>query len=342
MKILDRLQHARPVVLDGATGTQLEARGIDVKNPLWGSVALLTPRGRALTAEVHREYAAHGAELLIANSHNLSADHVSRYLAERPSPPVLDEVLRSRPGDDIDSLTWWLNRTAVDCAKAAAADAGPLTAGCLASPDQPYAEVASLTAAEVEARLILQYEALVAAAPDLIIFEMLTTDADIDGVTRLVRSRPRPVPVAVGVVAGDRGTLGGVPWPEVWARLQPMAPTIVFVQCSRVDRVPSALDALGGVVEGTYLGAYANDGGYDADTQTWSGRRMRPEEFGAAARHWITLGAKAVGGCCGTGPAHIAAIRDAVADVSLSDDVPGADPFPKGTGKPKLDGHDGR
>ncbi len=308
MNLLERLRQGSPVVLDGATGTQLEARGVDVRNPLWGSVALLTDRGRALTEAVHRDYVAAGAELVIANSHNVSLAHVAEYLAAvDPAPPSLPHALAARPGPAAEALTWWLNREAVARAQAA----GAWVAGCLASPDRPYATEASLTAEDVAQRLHLQYAALRAASPDLIVFEMLTTLADLQGVAKLVADFEGGPPVAVGVVAGDDRMLGGVAWADAGPLIARTGAAVAFIQCTTFERVEAALVGLAPHVGPTPLGAYANDGGYDADLQAWSGQRTSPEDFGRAARRWAELGARIIGGCCGTGPAHVAAIRQA-------------------------------
>ena len=282
MKWQRRLQDSAPIVLDGATGTRLENLGVDVRNPLWSSVALLDAQGRALTARVHGEYVAAGADVVIANTHNVSAPNVARYLSsDSEAVPLTEE------SPTVVAETRTLNRRAVDVARGTNA----IVAGCLASPDRPYATRSSLTADAVAAKLETQYEALVEAAPDLIIFEMLTTAADLDGVAKLVsRSSSSDVPVAVGVVAGDGGTLGGVPWADAVRALRPARPTVLFVQCTAVDRVLPALTTLAGLEDPPILGAYANDGGYDANTQAWSGPRLSPEAYAADARQWWRAG----------------------------------------------------
>ena len=310
MTFAARLRTGGPVVLDGATGTCLEAMGTDVANPLWGSVALLSNEGRAATERVHRAYATAGAELVIANSHNLSRAHVARYLAAHPRPDSIRQALTEYPGSPEEALTRWLNAEAVARARAA----GVWVAGCLASPDRPYATEASLTAEAVADRLALQYEALRDAQPDLIIFEMLTTWPDIDGVCRLIERHPSPVGVAVGLVADRDGTIGGVAWPDAWARLRSVDPVAVFVQCTPFDRVLDALRSLAHAAPDVVLGAYANDGSYDEAQQAWTKSGTSPAIFAAGARAWVEAGARIVGGCCGTGPDHIRAIADAVAE----------------------------
>ena len=55
--------------------------------------------------------------------------------------------------------------------------------------------------------------------------------------------------------------------------------------------------------------AYPNSGEtWDAASGTWSGTAT-PLDFAAAAGDWVAAGASIVGGCCRTGPGHIAALR---------------------------------
>lgn len=81
----------------------------------------------------------------------------------------------------------------------------------------------------------------------------------------------------------------------------------VLVNCLPVEDVPRYLDALARA--GVPFGAYANAGAGWA----WSGR---PEAYAAQVLRWIDLGATIVGGCCGTGPAHIHAINDRVGRIT--------------------------
>ena len=60
---------------------------------------------------------------------------------------------------------------------------------------------------------------------------------------------------------------------------------------------------------GLPFGAYANLGAPDAATGSWRHESVSPLGFAAAAVEWVAAGARLVGGCCGTTPAHIEAIR---------------------------------
>ena len=62
---------------------------------------------------------------------------------------------------------------------------------------------------------------------------------------------------------------------------------------------------------GAVPGVYANDGRIWREAR-WHGSRLAPEDYAAHAARWRELGARVIGGCCGTGPQHIAALRDAL------------------------------
>ncbi len=311
-----RLADPAPVILDGAMGSAIEAAGVDVHNPLWGSAALLTAEGRAINDLLHADYHAAGAELLIANTHNLSHQHCAEYLAAQPGEDTPEALLgrgQARSGWSEDCAKssgvaggrYGLDRL-VAAAIESARETGALVAGCLASPDRPYTRRASLTAAEVTARLRGAFEALVRAAPDAIFFEMLTTAADLEGVAALIDDR---VPVGVGLVCADGALRSGVPIEDAVSAFADHRVTF-FVQCTPYDEVDAALERLLAATDAP-VGVYANDGRRFVDG-AWEGEGAGPEAYAAAAARWVEMGARIVGGCCGTTPQHIAALRERI------------------------------
>lgn len=285
--LLARWTEAEPIVVDGAMGSAIQAAGVDVDNPLWGSAALLTDEGRAINDRLHRAYREAGAELLIANTHNLSLEHCARYLAAKNDPTPPDTFLRR------------LHRVAVESARST----GAYVAGCLASPDQPYAEVASLTAQQITERLRVQYETLVDLTPDLVLFEMLTTEADVAGVAALVDDR---VPVGVGLVCRADGAMrSGLSIADAVAILG-AGVSAFFVQCTPVDEADAPLERLLAATDAP-VGVYANDG-RRWEGGRWHGAPASCAHYADRSMGWVEAGAKLVGGCCGTGPEHVAAI----------------------------------
>src|SRR2546428_6998237 len=66
---LDALRaRPRPVLMDGAVGTELARRGVDTTLPLWSARALFDDRGLATLARIHEDYARAGAEILVSDT----------------------------------------------------------------------------------------------------------------------------------------------------------------------------------------------------------------------------------------------------------------------------------
>ena len=262
-------------MLDGAMGTLVEDAGYDVRTALWGSELLVVPGGVDLTAGLHRQYVEAGADLVIANTHNAGEAHVRRWLAETPRDRWPRQVAEAK--DPVCTLLERLQRDGIAAARRSGAS---FVAGCTCSPDRPYTTRPTLTPEAVAAGLERQVEALVAAQPDLLIFEMCTTEHDLEGIARLAE-RLDGTEVGVGLVCGpDGGLASGMPLDEVSGRLAPLRPAALFVQCTPWPQVSTALDRLPPPTDGV-LGVYANDGrGWSGSD--WTGDRVGVDAYARA------------------------------------------------------------
>ncbi len=66
MSFLKRLQSGRVLILDGATGTELDRRGVDTSLPLWSARALIV--APEIVRQVHHDYLAAGADIITTNT----------------------------------------------------------------------------------------------------------------------------------------------------------------------------------------------------------------------------------------------------------------------------------
>jgi len=98
-RFVDRLASGPPLLLDGATGTELERRGARCEGPLWSARALLDDP--AMILRIHRDYVAAGAEILTANTFRTQARTLARgNLGERAAEltQIAIELARSAIG----------------------------------------------------------------------------------------------------------------------------------------------------------------------------------------------------------------------------------------------------
>jgi S-methylmethionine-dependent homocysteine/selenocysteine methylase len=93
------------------------------------------------------------------------------------------------------------------------------------------------------------------------------------------------------------------------ARAVDAGATTIFVNCVPASQTIQYAVSLSRV--GVPFGAYANAGTPD-ERVGWASGPPGPARYATWARTWIDAGATLIGGCCGTGPDHIAALRDTV------------------------------
>ena len=273
----------RPLLLDAALGTELSRRGAPASPPLWSARAVLERPDLVLA--VHRENAAAGADVLTAGTF-------------RTQPALLGAAAREA------------TRRAVALAREAAAERpGVLVAGSIAPvadcwrPDlvPPDAELARLHA--------LHAEALAEAGADLLLLETFGTAREWLVAARAAAATGLAV-VACATTREDGALLSGEPLEEAARALleRPSPPAALGVNCVPARRLAASLARLATVAPGLPLAACGNTGLPLDEAAGLFAEPISPEEYAAVGERWLSLGARLVGGCCGTTALHVAAL----------------------------------
>jgi methionine synthase / methylenetetrahydrofolate reductase(NADPH) len=279
-RLLDRLASGPPLVADGGTGALLQSAVPRLRCPEEASL-----RAPESVVDVHLGYIRAGAELIETNTFGASRPKLAQHFLE-------DEFER-------------INSTAVKLAREArevsgrdvfiAASIGPL--GDVAAERAPlYAEQASI----LEGR-----------GADLFMVETFYDLADLELAVAAVRSVSSLPIVALMTFDSDGQTLGGVSARAAAGRLGAL--DVAAIGANHGAGPAAALGALGEMADGGKpLAVLPNVG-----LASMSGQRIvfphaTPAYFGEFAAQARALGAVVIGGCCGTTPAQIAAIRAAV------------------------------
>ena len=142
--------------------------------------------------------------------------------------------------------------------------------------------------------------------------ETMPTVAEAEIALRAAVETGRPATVGFVCAMPDRGEpvrlLSGETLDDAVARVSPLGPAAIFVNCAAPPVITAALRELRELTT-LPIGAYANVGHVD-DERGWSpDGGITGERYAEHAAEWIALGARVVGGCCGTHPAHTAALR---------------------------------
>ena len=114
------------------------------------------------------------------------------------------------------------------------------------------------------------------------------------------------------VTNGAGHLLSGEDVRDAVAALAPLEPDAIGINCVPAARLAGDLAMLAAAASGVPLVAYGNLG-LPADGPGWSFTEdLAPEDYAAEAARWIALGARIVGGCCGTTGEHTRALQGLV------------------------------
>jgi S-methylmethionine-dependent homocysteine/selenocysteine methylase len=117
--------------------------------------------------------------------------------------------------------------------------------------------------------------------------------------------------VLVSFVCWEGATLlSGERLADAAAAVKSLAPAALLVNCLPPSNAMACLEVLAGA--GLPFGVYANLGAPDDETGFRRSEAVSPRGVAAAAAAWAARGARVIGGCCGTTPAHIEAIRQSL------------------------------
>jgi len=277
---------ARPRVLDGAMGSELLRRGVASAARLWGVGALLDAPAAVRT--LHADYAAAGAELLTAASF-------------RVAPYALRRAGLHHRGEE-------LARLAVSLAREAAP--GALVAASLTTLEDCYRPDLVPDDATLEREHAATVALLAAAGPDLLLLETFNTGREARAAAAAAAATGLAVVVCFTCREGGR-LLSGEDVGEAAARVAETGAAAVGVNCTRgLDVLPALMRIA--VAAPLPLVAYANNAWFAEDATFLAAAPIPPERYARCALAWLAAGARLIGGCCGTGPAHIAALASAL------------------------------
>ena len=196
--------------------------------------------------------------------------------------------------------------------------------GPLGKPLEPFG---SITAADAERAYLATAEGLLEGGCDCVILETFQDLNEILAALRAVRRVTADLPVVAQMTFGDDGkTLYGHTPALVVRALRQAGASVVGVNCGVGPQATlEVLEQILQVADGAPVSAMPNAG----LPQFHAGRFLylaSPEYFGDFAARAVEMGVRLVGGCCGTTPAHVRAMRERLASHLPAEKLaPGAD-----------------
>ena len=293
MTFLTLLSQSTPIILDGATGTELNRRGVDTGLPLWSANALMKEHGAGILQDIHEDYLRAGADIISTNTFRTHR----RALA--PS------------GNADRSLE--LTRRAVDIARAAIinvpSDKPRLVAGSISTLEDCYRPDLVPPDTELRTEHSERIHHLIECGVDLILIETINTLREALVIAKLATITDTPTIVSFVCDRAGR-ILSGETLTEAAEQLLPLGVAAIGVNCGPTPNLARPLVELQTVCGKHFpLIAYGNIGCPDESVGWINTDSEAPNVYCEHASHWP---AKIIGGCCGTTPDHIRQLAKAL------------------------------
>ena len=299
-KLTDYLQEEGVLVLDGAMGTQLFARGL----VSGGSPEEWNITNPERVQDVHSAYIEAGSQIILTNSFG-----GTRYRLKLHN--LQDRVVE-------------LNRAAAQNARAAVDAAGQrvLVGGSMGPTGELLVPMGTMTYEECQAAFAEQAQGLIEGGVDILWIETMSdlneVKAAIEGAHQAAAAANVDIPICATMSFDTHGrSMMGVTGTQLAKELSGLGLTAIGANCgNNIPDTEAALAEMHAAAPEMILIAKANAGmpRYEGSKLVYDGT---PDVMGAYADRMRRSGVQLVGGCCGSGPEHILMMRKV-----LSGDVP--------------------
>ena len=291
-------QPCRITLLDGGMGRELKRMGAPFRQPEWSALALM--EAPELVRKAHGAFAAAGSDILTTSNYAVTPFHIG-------------ETRFWNDGARLTSLSARLAREAAQVS-------GCLVAGSLPPLFGSY-RPDLFDAGQAPAMLKLIVEAL-SSQVDLWLAETVSSTEEAATVAAAITGEGKPLWISytLGDAQESRLRSGETVADAVKAAVKLDASAILF-NCSQPETMATAISTTIGELKNLHtdipVGVYANAfPALPKDTRANAGlnetrRDLEPAEYLNFVEGWCNLGATIIGGCCGIGPEHIAAIHKA-------------------------------
>jgi 5-methyltetrahydrofolate--homocysteine methyltransferase len=321
---LNHLLEQRILILDGAMGTMIQSYQLEEEDyrgerfaehpsDLKGNNDLLSLTQPKIISDIHRAYFAAGADIVETNTFNGTSIAMADY--------------------QMEDLVYELNKASAELAKSVADEftakdpdkprfvagvLGPTNRTASISPDVNNPGFRNVSFDELVEAYLEAIRGLVDGGADILlvetIFDTLNAKAALFAIDEYCQQHQLNMPVMIsGTITDASGrTLSGQTAEAFWNSLSHINPISIGLNCALgAEQLRQYVEELSSVVD-TFVSAHPNAGlpnefgEYDES----------PEAMAYHIKEWAESGfLNIVGGCCGTTPAHIQAIAEAVAEI---------------------------
>jgi S-methylmethionine-dependent homocysteine/selenocysteine methylase len=291
MAFINDIINEGSLILDGALGTELHRRGVNIRLPLWSAASIR--ENPDIVQRIHEEYIHAGADIITTNTFRTDTRTYQKAglpakIAENDTHMAVNLVRQAISTASVQRKIWIAGSMAPleDCYRPELA------------PDYPTAF------AEHKQKAIWLAEAGV----DFILIETMNTAGEALAAARAALTTG--VPVAVSYILKDKDHIfNGDRILESYRNVRSAGIALFSVNCTHHSIITAFLDSYLDRIDLPVI-CYANAGFHDPEKGWQTDPQFTPAVYARIAERWFHRGVKIVGGCCGTGPACIQRIAE--------------------------------
>jgi len=304
--VRDKLERGDSVLLDGGVGSEILRRGV-----YWRCHGI--EQHPEVVRQVHLDYLAAGADVIRTNTFQLNRRAYLNLFHGL-------EHMRHIGPPELEHKAGKLVRQAVELAVKARRLAGRegdgvAIAGVISPLEHSFRPDLCPPPKACHAEHAEIVEQMKSAGVDFVLLESMNCLSEARAACEAARASGLPAWVSFTVRENGR-LLSNEPLEKAVQAVKRLGAEVVLVNCAPPADITKAVALLRRHGAG-HVGAFAHIGRYDPPSwkfgfyPRFSGTEAYPpERFLKAARQWKKLGARVIGGCCGTTPDHIRALRE--------------------------------
>jgi S-methylmethionine-dependent homocysteine/selenocysteine methylase len=296
------LPEGRPTLLDGGMGRELRMRGVAISPTIWSANALLVAKDEVL--KVHKDYIAAGADIITTNTYGV----------------IRSDLAKDGIEDRFADLNRLAGRLAIQASRGA--EEPVAVAGSLPPLRGSYRPDLVGTFDEI-VPLYREQAEILEPYVDLFLCETMSSGEEARAAATAAAEFGKPVWVSWTLHEDRSGHLrSGETIAEAAAKIADLPVSGFLANCSAPESIDAAIPPLVALKRGV-VGGYANtfrpvpsdwklDGEKETDGLLATRDDLDPEHYAVHAGNWLKAGARVIGGCCGTRPAHIARLKQLI------------------------------
>lgn len=283
-KLKNLINKGQIILMNGGTGSEITARGVETTLPLWSAKALFTHPN--VVKQIHRDYIDSGAQIIVTNTFRTTE--------------------RTFKKANLKNKARKATLLACRLAKEAVKESGKeiFVAGSIAPLEDCYSPDLVPAVEELGKEHLENAKNLKSGGIDLVLIETMISIREVISACESIQKVN--LPLAVSFCCNSKGQLlSGESLKDAVYAVEKYKPLFISLNCMPSKIITKVIRKLRKLTD-LPIGACAQgDGRVDGDQGWIGGGSQAINAYLKEVREWIKSGVQVIGGCCGTNPEYI-------------------------------------